>query len=88
LDTWLVNKLDNCQAAKLNFGALQVSFPCPHFEVGSNPKGIVSVNLADSAVGWAFGASRIASQRSDVASNVFTSEYYDKNFLRRSTSSC
>jgi len=48
---WLVNKLDNCRGAKLNFGALQVSFPCPHFEVGSNPKGIVSVNLADSAVG-------------------------------------
>jgi hypothetical protein len=48
-DTWLVNKLENCQAAKLNFGALQVSFPCPHFEVGSNPKGIVSVNLANSA---------------------------------------
>jgi hypothetical protein len=57
LDRWLVNKLDNRQAAKLNFGALQVSFPCPHFEVGSNPKGIVSPeNLADSALGWAFGA--------------------------------
>ena len=84
-----MNKLDNCQEAKLNFGALQVSFPCPHFEVGSNPKGIVSsVNLADSAVGWASGASRIASQQSDVASSVSTSEYHDKNFLRRSTSSC
>lgn len=64
LERWLVNKLDNRQAAKLTFGALQVSFPCPHFEVGSNPKRIVSPeNLADSALGWAFGALGLASQR-------------------------
>jgi hypothetical protein len=52
----VVNNLDNGQAAKLNFGALQVSFPCLHFEVGSNPHGMVSqVNLTDFAVRCAFG---------------------------------
>jgi hypothetical protein len=72
-----VNKPDSCQAANLNFGALQLSFPCPHFEVGSDPKGIVSVNLADSAVGWAFGAPALPASDETVASSVSTSEYYD-----------
>lgn len=76
----LVNRLDNLQPAKLNFGALQMFFPCLQSEVGPNLQGMVSqVDLTDSAVRCAFGPF--------PGCQPFLDAFTIKNFLRRSTSS-